>query len=536
MKLNMLFSERTTQLALLHEKLSECEDAHYKPGEESTCLEGTRINLREQTMHWIEDNSEDQPGLLWLRGKAGSGKSTIANTIAKTVEDRKYNLSCFFCKRDDPNLSNPCRVLSTLAYRFAQQHESYRTALFQLFHDGTRGAGIAATADVDTQFEKLFKEPLAQMVQPSQPHVVVIDALDECGSSKEQKSLATCILALSCLAPWIKVFVTSRAEPAIRNVFAEDVCVRCNINKESGTDDDIRKYIERQVEKLEFKLSPPQVGELVKRAEGLFIWCSTLFRYLGARLAPARRETLEFFLSGEHQRSGSWVELYRLYEKVLESAVKDVEDKAFMDSILTIINIAARNRPLSSKAIISFLHASGQHGARSEVHAQAVFQELHAVLYVDQSTTGHGAVRAYHTSFYDFLQLKASNDARKTTHSHIFRHCIHILNTELHFNICSIEKPILNKDVPGLTERVARTISEELQYSSRYWFTHLSLSNLTQSDAVHGVRDLLCSIKLLFWLECLSLQGSLMRYSLAFAACSSFFQVSDRVSPRMTFV
>lgn len=58
---------------------------------------------------------------------------------------------------------------------------------------------------------------------------------------------------------------------------------------------------------------------------------------------------------------------------------------------------------------------------------------------------------------------------------------------------------------------------------------HLSSSNLAQHDAVHGIQEMLCSRQLLFWLEALSLQDSLMQYSPALAVCSSVFQVSVRI-------
>ena len=161
-----------------------------------------------------------------------------------------------------------------------------------------------------------------------------------------------------------------------------------------------------------------------------------------------------------------------------------------------------------------------------------VVGKLYAVLYVDES--GGGVVRAHHASFYDFLEHRANDtnsgwENLKTTHSNMFLSCIDMLHSQLRFNICSIEKPVLNKDIPDLAERISKNMSEELQYSSCFWYTHLALSNLDSPVALPGISKLLCSWKLLFWLETLSLQSQLGQSLQAFATCNHFFQASTRV-------
>ena len=172
-----------------------CEAAHFTSDKEASCLDGTRVETQAHIMAWVGNSTSSERKVFWLRGQAGSGKTTVANTIARTVEDDdRFLLSCFFCKQDDPSLSNPRRLLPTLAYRFAQQHEDYRQALFPLVQSDARGAGIAATIDPKTQLDRLFAQPLAKTATPSRSHIVVIDALDECGTSRDQETLAKCIL------------------------------------------------------------------------------------------------------------------------------------------------------------------------------------------------------------------------------------------------------------------------------------------------------------------------------------------------------
>ncbi|TFK66198.1 hypothetical protein BDN72DRAFT_772331, partial [Pluteus cervinus] len=131
----------------------------------------------------LDDHDADKKKqkVFWLHGLAGSGKSSVANTIAAMAEQEEFYLSCFFCKRkrDDPELSNPKRVLPTLAYRIAQQHGGYRTALVDVLSSGSVGAGII-TGDLHKQFKILFEDLVTKVESPPRAHVIVIDALDEC--------------------------------------------------------------------------------------------------------------------------------------------------------------------------------------------------------------------------------------------------------------------------------------------------------------------------------------------------------------------
>lgn len=122
--------------------------------------------------------------------------------------------------------------------------------------------------------------------------------------------------------------------------------------------------------------------------------------------------------------------------------------------------------------LLSFLNYDERRKAWYEQHVQIVINKLHAVLSSDDSA--NSVVCAYHASFYDFLKRKAAEaisgwERPEVTHIRMFQHCIGILSTQPRFDICKIEKPVLNKDIPGLpgpTGTCLRNISEDVQYSS----------------------------------------------------------------------
>lgn len=50
--------------------------------------------------------------------------------------------------------------------------------------------------------------------------VIIIHALDDCGTPDEQKKLVDCMVTLADTVPWIKVSITSMPEPKINSVLS----------------------------------------------------------------------------------------------------------------------------------------------------------------------------------------------------------------------------------------------------------------------------------------------------------------------------
>jgi hypothetical protein len=524
-------------------------NAHYPSDKEYMCLEGTRTGLLQKVSEWLHDATTPSssattallPRVFWLHGMAGSGKSSVAHTVAKLVdEDKDLDLSCFFCKRDDPSLSNPRKVLPTLAYRIAQYEvqASYRAALVKLL--SSPGGAAVATGNIRTQFSRLFEDLLPRTMGTVRPHVIVIDALDECGTPEEQRRLAESILSLVQAAPWIKVFVTSRPEEEIRRALTSlaSSCTSSDIKDEAQTNEDIRLFIQARMGRLTeltnipLNLDPLEIDQLVQQAAGLFIWASTLFKYL--ELSGNPEDDLRTFLSGE-ARQQPLQNLYDLYELILTSAVSHdrSKDVVVLHAILGAIFVTSGNRPLSVGALSRFLRVDSDFKHESGATVRNRIRGLHAVLYEDHSAGMRGAVRAYHPSFLDFLQKKLASSLQFSlaqVHRLMFNGCMRTMDTELKFNICQLQDAsLLNKDVPDLDDRISSSISKALQYSSLFWFAHLSDSGLKHDgQAISSVSALLGTEKFVFWLEVLSLLGAVGRGCSILHECAVFMKVRMR--------
>lgn len=136
---------------------------------------------------------------------------------------------------------------------------------------------------------------------------------------------------------------------------------------------------------------------------------------------------------------------------------------------------------LSIPAMLAFL----EHDSRFRDEDVAVVQDLvekqlHAVLFIDSNMDN--TVSAYHHSFLDFLEMKLNSiDSDRNgqvnlslAHQVMAAGCLHIMHKELDFNICKLDVPVLNRDIPDLEERVATRISLQLQYACLFWVHHLT--------------------------------------------------------------
>lgn len=59
----------------------------YQRQHEPVCLADTRVNLLREIYSWAD--GKDERLIFWLNGLAGTGKSTIARTVARNYFDKK---------------------------------------------------------------------------------------------------------------------------------------------------------------------------------------------------------------------------------------------------------------------------------------------------------------------------------------------------------------------------------------------------------------------------------------------------------------
>jgi len=108
-----------------------------------------------------------------LNGLAGTGKSTIAQTVAEHVFADGLLRASFFCSQDFEDRSNLHLIFPTIAFQLAQKYPNFRSHLVSLLQSNPD----VVDEPLYGQMERLIVKPLQST---SIPTVILIDALDEC--------------------------------------------------------------------------------------------------------------------------------------------------------------------------------------------------------------------------------------------------------------------------------------------------------------------------------------------------------------------
>src|SRR5215469_15126382 len=95
---------------------------------EKLCLDGTRKEVLTEITDWANNVDGKAPPILWLHGLAGSGKSSIAHTIASRFKELE-RLGSFFCfDRNKLADGRHEKIFATIAQDLASRENHVRKA------------------------------------------------------------------------------------------------------------------------------------------------------------------------------------------------------------------------------------------------------------------------------------------------------------------------------------------------------------------------------------------------------------------------
>jgi nucleoside-triphosphatase THEP1 len=93
------------------------------------CTPGTRVKVIKRIMEWASDFSREGPRVFWVDGLAGTGKSTLAFTIADLLQKRKIPCATFFCSRQAEDTRRELFIVPTIVDQLADISSSFAHAL-----------------------------------------------------------------------------------------------------------------------------------------------------------------------------------------------------------------------------------------------------------------------------------------------------------------------------------------------------------------------------------------------------------------------
>ena len=460
---------------------------------------------------WTRDF--DKPPVYWLNGLAGTGKSTIAKTIAeRMIADGRLGAS-FFCSRDFEDRRNLKVIFPTLAVQLARRYAQFRSKFIQLVQSDP---GIIHES-LYGQMEKLIVQPLADSTVRT---VIVIDALDECKDEEPASAILSVLGQFVAEVPTIKFFITGRPEPRIRDGFrlpllakATDVFFLHEVEP-GQVNSDIRLFLTHNFSELKSRRhgldgwpTKEQVDLLCDRAGGLFIYAVATVKFVDHRNNSPKKQLDRLLQSQDSSVFEGKTKLKAdatidsLYASILQEAFgdDDPENDPRVRSVLGAVVLAAN--PLSPSTIATLLGFEPD-----EVFP--VLSSAHSLLILRNDI--HQPVRPFHKSFPDFFV----NPARCTNHRfrvcppdqhmELLAGCLAVMNRELERNMCELPDGAINSEVPDLKRKIKEHIGEALEYACRSWHKHLV--GTIPAHVVPVLQEFL-EKKFLFWLEVLSLLG-----------------------------
>jgi hypothetical protein len=482
----------------------------------ATCHPDTRVDLLDEIYKWADDPHAET--IFWLNGMAGTGKSTISRTVARTFAASHRLGGSFFFKRGDGDRGKAAKFFTTVAAQLVVAHPALAGPVKGAIDADPAVVGNAMTE----QFENLILEPLSQTSHaPKAPSlVIVVDALDECERDADVKLIIRLFSRAKTLKSPLRVFVTSRPELHIRLGFvaikgAYQDLVLHDI-PEPVVEHDIKAYLESELATIrrdynasvlkDRQLSADWPGQLtiqilVNMAFPLFIFAATICRFLADRKCGNPAKQLGKVI--KYQTRSQESKLDATYLPVLNQLVDGLSERERVEILedfrYIVGSIVILASPLSTCSLAQILLIS-----KNTVDDR--LDLLHSVLSVPSSDT---PVRLLHLSFRDFLidpdKCKSPFWVDKTqTHKKMAENCLRLLDDHLRADICGVKWP----GIPRSTidqQTIDKAILPEVQYACLYWVYHIeeAKSCFQDGDQVHHF--LRCHF--LHWLEALSLIG-----------------------------
>ncbi|KAF8316450.1 uncharacterized protein EI90DRAFT_3021583 [Cantharellus anzutake] len=485
------------------------------------CLKDTRVDLIERIMGWCCNTGDSEKRLMLLTAVAGAGKTSIALTLAeRCANDEGVTLLLqFFFKAGER--SRPDFLFSGMARALADHDPVYRTFITSAL----RKDPSLSTASFTTQFKKLVAPSLFHKPPPSnRPMVIIIDALDECDKEAFESLAEILGEEVPRLPSSIKFFITSRQFDLMNRYLSPNYPIdrlTIDLSDEANTRDCAR-FIRFQLQKLKMLHRDLQrnlqdedkmVQEISEQANGLFIWISTIFRYMKTTNQNPMRTLKSLLDTGAKRRE---VPAEKMMEDLYTSILKKCawEDEDFVHDYPIVMGaIFVAQQPLSITAwdsiLLPFLKSSVRYA----------LAELAPLLSgVEDSLI---PVRILHQSFRDFIvdridpqtvSSRCAPIAVGVDNARVALRCTEILNEGL----CPVEglgliENLYKKDeMPHIPQK---EFSEHFRYACRHIVHHLSGVE-EPSEELAGPVSMFLSQQATRWVEVCVRMESYVRISL----------------------
>jgi len=479
---------------------SHAQGARYQYAEQKGCLWGTHKTTLEAIKSWANDFGRSP--IFWLNGLAGTGKSTIAQSIMEWCDVQGQLGSSFFHSHDINNHSSHHLIFPTLAVQLAHQHPKVRSILLPLLQSNP---DIVYESPSD-QVEKLIVKPLKSADVPA---IIVIDALDEWTDDTSQFTTLSAIEYWVREIPKVKFLITSRPKPHILASFQlpllsglADVFTLQGIMPDL-INNDIRIFLKHELSGLAARngldswLTGTQLDLLCGRAAGLFVYAVATVKFLGHKnTSPDEQYAIILHSPDDTVHEGTVEGVHRgmsldsLCTSIFQTSFRnnDAEDDAVVRSVFA--NMILVTRPLPPSAIADLI-------CLEVGDVMSILGSVQPLLRLQEDP--EQPVYPFHKLLSDFL----------TSPTRCVDERFYIAPGKFHSKIALSCLRLMNETLVDSLLPQHHTVNSEaaLEYACGSWHIHLAESREDIFAIIPALRQFL-EEKILVWLEKFSGPGA----------------------------
>ena len=482
------------------------------------CLEGTCHEILDEITSWINNTEDNTSRIFWLHGEAGTGKSSIAHTIADRFKKLGRLGSCYCFDRNQMADQRDKKIFTTIARDLADRDKQMRRELASAIHQDT---SLKYTTDILQQWKELIMKTAKKFSETmAGPILIMIDALDESGVAASRQHLLRILAGkldddeslITKLPPHIRILLTSRPLPDITNALngVKHVQSKSMFSIPPALSRrDIFRYVSRELSGLEGIEIEDASDSLTSASDRLFEWARLACAYVKGDddAGLSVKERFEAVIT--HDREHHVPLLDSMYKLTLQTVFPLGQDKRSirLDRFRSVMEqILGTVEPLPFASLSSMRHHFIDEGLR-RIDINVILKPMGALL--SGTTDSSVVIRPLHASFSDFLTDENRSGEFFIDLSHIHKELagasLGVMQQGLQFNICQLSTSYLpNSEVSDLGERIKKYISLELSYACRFWTDHLQHAQFDLALA-ETIQAFFNHEQLLFWLEILSL-------------------------------
>ncbi|KAF5136431.1 Vegetative incompatibility protein HET-E-1 [Metarhizium anisopliae] len=454
---------------------------------------------------WNDDRLDQNPcQLLWIKGRAGTGKTMLLIGIIRSLEKRQDfrapGLSCFFCQGTDATLNNATAALRSLVWMLLVEQPHLISHLRKKYKD----SGAALFRDPNTFFA--LSEAFQSMLNDPKlsPVLFVVDALDECDKTKpgldELIQLISNSISRSDKVKWL---LSSRPEIDVLaklkklNGDTRDISENLVELDAQRLADPVDAYITHKLTTLKGRrgydasILAEVSNEVRQRAMNTFLWVSLAFKILETAHGRYAVQRIKAMPPG----------LSKLYDHMM-TRIENVEEVDPQDCKKVLVCAALAFRPISLSELAALSDMPHDITATAIGLCGSFLAAREETVYLI-----HQSAKDYlDVNFEDRLQPSGTAQG----HADIGKRSIDAMTSVLKQNMYGLDYGFKPKNMrPPQPDPLA-----SIRYSCVFWADHLVAGIGESLECKRALADdgevfVFLRERLLHWLECLSLLGKL---------------------------